>query len=291
MLLTLTAPSLAAAERETLVLAPTLFDSRADAIRSQVGPAAFVESLLNQPVSVENILRYERVIEGFENGEIDLAILGPLPYVRLSQRYPEIEPLVRFRDTDGRDHYHCTLVAFADNRMPLADHAGARLALTQPYSTCGYFAAATILEQAGIDVAATDFEFIGRHDSIAINVVAGRYDIGIVKDHLAERFASVGLVPLAHTMPLPGFTLVANTRTLDETTRAQLREGFLGINSEEAARSGNWPANMINGTMPATDADYDRIRGEFARVRFPEASGGTAGEPTPAGRTEPGTGP
>ncbi|MGC9456659.1 MAG: PhnD/SsuA/transferrin family substrate-binding protein [Halothiobacillaceae bacterium] len=271
------------AETDPLVLAPTLFDSRADAIRSQIGPAEFIENLLDRPVSVQNILRYEAVIAGFERDEIDLAILGPLPYVRLSQHHPQVEPLVRFRDTDGRDHYRCTLVAFADDRRPLDQYADARLALTQPYSTCGYFAAATILEQADIDVATTDFAFIGRHDQIAISVVTGGHDIGIIKDHLADRYASVGLQPLADTMPLPGFTLVANTRTLDAATREKLRRGFLALAPDHEVLRENWPANMINGTLPANDADYDAIRRDFERIQFPD--GAQAPDTPPPGET------
>lgn len=252
-----------------IVLAPTLFESTPDEIRSQLGPARFIEELTGHPVVVENHARYEDIISGFVAGRIDLAILGPLPYVSLRQLHAGAEPLVRFREPDGREHYTCTLVAFADEVRPLPRYVGARLALTQPFSTCGYFAAATLLGRAGVDIERLDYRFVGRHDQIAIEVITGGADLGVLKDEVAARFASVGLVELAATRPLPGFTLIANAATLDAATRQRLREGFLALQEADIARFVEWPRTLRRGAVPAAHEDYDAIARQFMRIEAP----------------------
>lgn len=259
----------AAAEAEdaaAIVFAPTLFDSTPDEIRSQLGPARFIEELTGRPVVVETHARYEKIIRGFVEGRIDLAILGPLPYVSLHHQEPNAVPLVRFREADGRDHYRCVLVAFADEARPLAQYAGARLALTQPFSTCGYFGAATLLEQAGVAIDSTRYQFLGAHDQVGIKVAAGRFDIGVLKDDIARRFESLGLVPLARSQPLPGFTLIANANTLDVATRERIRAGFIARQAGEPARLDSWPRHLRQGATPAADADYQQISADFARL-------------------------
>lgn len=249
-----------------IVFAPTLFDSTPDEIRSQLGPARFIEELTGRPVVVETHARYEKIISGFVEGRIHLAILGPLPYVSLHRLASHAEPLARFREADGRDHYRCTLVAFADDARPLAEYAGARLALTQPFSTCGYFGAATLLELAGVDIDSTRYRFLGPHDQIGIQVATGRFDIGVLKDDVARQFASLGVIPLASSQPLPGFTLIANAATLDAETRERIRAGFIALKADDQMRLASWPRHLRQGATPAADADYRAISADFARL-------------------------
>jgi phosphonate transport system substrate-binding protein len=268
LLLLTTAPPCDSAPQsdDTIVFAPTLFDSTPDEIRSQLGPARFIEMLTGRPVVVETHARYEPIIRGFAEGRIDLAILGPLPYVSLHRIDADAVPLVRFREADGRDHYRCSLVAFADDVRPLAQYRGARLALTQPFSTCGYFGATTLLEQAGVDIESTRMRFLGPHDQVGIQVASGQFDIGVLKDDVARRFASLGVVTLAKSQPLPGFSLIANAATLDAATRERIRAGFLAIQADDHARLSSWPRHLRQGATPAADADYQHISADFARI-------------------------
>lgn len=256
----------AASAPRTLVLAPTLLDSSADEIRSYLGPARFIEELTGHPVAVEGHARHDDIIRGLSAGRIDLAILGPLPYVSLRRDHRQATPLVRFRETDGREFFTCVLVAFADDARPLEAYRGARLALTQPFSTCGYFSAATIFAPAGIATEELDYRFIGRHDIIATRVIGGEFDIGVIRDDVAQRFASVGLVPLASSRPLPGFTLIANAETLDAATLKRIREGFLGLRSEDLTRFVEWPRVLRQGAVPASHDDYLDIARDFERL-------------------------
>lgn len=250
----------------TLVLAPTLLDSSADEIRSYLGPARFIEELTGHPVAIEGYAGYDEIIRRMADGHIDLAILGPLPYVSLYKTHPQVEPLVRFREADGREFFTCVLVAFADDVRPLPAYVGARLALTQPFSTCGYFSAATIFARAGVDVAQIDYRFIGRHDSIATRIVGGEFDIGVIRDDVAQRFSSVGLVRLGSSQPLPGFTLIANTASLDAATIERIRQGFLNQRSEDLTRFVEWPRVLRQGAVPASHADYQAISQDFAHL-------------------------
>ena len=253
-----------------LVLAPTLFDSTADELRSYLEVASFIQSLTGKPVVVENYVRYEHIIDAFAAGKVDMTILGPLPYLTLKQRIPAATPLFRFREADGRDHYRCALVAFADDARALKTYAGARLALTQPFSTCGYVSAAWIFREHGVDIETMSYDFLGRHDRIALSVVAGSHNLGVVRDEVAERFRSLGVVTLAVTEPLPGFALVVNTARLDPALVSQIREGFLRL-EPGASLLRNWPRTVRHGVSPVSDADYQNVSRALASVQIPAA--------------------
>jgi phosphonate transport system substrate-binding protein len=218
---------------------------------------------------------YADILGEFRAGAIDLAYLGPLPYVILRRDTPHAEPLACFRDSDGAASYTCSLVAWgADRRLP-EGLSGVHVGLTQPYSTCGYLAVSQMLASAGRSLGAdgNSFEYAGSHQAAALGVARGRYDVAGVKTAIARRYTHLGLETIATSSRFPGFTLVANTRTLSPDRIRRLRAALLDLDpSADAglrARMGHWGRHIRNGAVPAARCDYAGVEAALAGLPWP----------------------
>jgi phosphonate transport system substrate-binding protein len=215
------------------------------------------------------------IIRQFQAGAIDLAYLGPLPYVVLARDHPAARPLSCFRDTDGETAYTCSLVAAADRGLSLERLKGLRFGLTQPYSTCGYFASSQILAAAGLSLAGdgNSFSYAGNHAAAALGVAQGKYDVAGVKTSIAARYRHLGLDVIATSPAYPAFSLVANAATLDEPTIEHLQETVLRLDRarhpELAARMQTWGEQIRNGVVPHGRCDFSGIAAALARMPWP----------------------
>ncbi|MCX7898390.1 MAG: PhnD/SsuA/transferrin family substrate-binding protein [Rhodocyclaceae bacterium] len=208
---------------------------------------------------------YEAIIDKFASGQIELAYLGPLPYVELKKRLPAAEPLVHFREKDGAATYTCALVAVEGN-MTLRQMQGKKVALTQPLSTCGYLAAEGLLRAAGTSLEKNRYRYLDKHDAVALAVVRGEYDLGSLRTAIAKKYRHLGLTILAESPPFPALALVAHGGRIDPARRERLRKLLLEVDPAIRAR---WGEPTRHGAAPAQDADYDVVRGYLQNRTIP----------------------
>ncbi|WP_408626106.1 PhnD/SsuA/transferrin family substrate-binding protein [Alkalilimnicola ehrlichii MLHE-1] len=254
----------AQAQMQVLRFAPLPMQDAEAVVREFRPLLAFLEARLGVRFEIDYSTDYGEILEKFRSGEVDLAYLGPLPYVELRDRDDAVEPLVVFREPDGQAHYTCSVVMFADDRQPLGALAGQSVALTQPLSTCGYLAVKALLRPAGVRLEHTRYDYLGRHDEVALAVVRGDYQAGGMKTHIARRYEHLGLVRVAETGPLPGFALVANARTVTPELQAGLRGALMSVHPgerpEDAELVTEWGEPLRHGVETVSDEDYEPVR-------------------------------
>jgi len=254
---------------EPLRFAPLPLENRETVTRQFSPLLTYLEKTQARPARFVFFDDYEDLLVAFSRNQVDLAYLGPLPYVRLRQRHPQAEPLARFLEADGGDLYRCALVAFRGDRVRIADLRHRLIGLTQPLSTCGYLAVNGMLRaQAGFGLDQTRHRYLGSHEAVALASIAGEVAAGGMKESLARKYAGLGLEVLASTGPFPGFALVANRATLGDAGVESLRRALLQAPREEYAR---WGAPIRHGMAPAKDADYRGARAlDFGGVPLAE---------------------
>ena len=191
----------------------------------------FLETELKTPFEMVYKKSYQDLISGFSKGEIDLAYLGPLPYVVLKTQYPQAEPLATFLDSDGQSTYTCSLIEFAGNPVNLNNEQLPQATLTQPLSTSGYLAVESLLNKTDKSLEQTEFnyQFIGSHTQVAEQVVLGTFQLGGVKTEIGRRHQHLGIRILKETDPMPGFLMVANSQTLSTQQIADIKALILSI--------------------------------------------------------------
>ncbi|OOZ35640.1 PhnD/SsuA/transferrin family substrate-binding protein [Solemya velesiana gill symbiont] len=113
------------------------------------GLADYLQEATGHTLTWVHLNDYADIIEQFKADKIDLAYLGPLPYVILKRDYPPADPLGCFRDADGQANYTCSLITWGDSALTAELVSDVRIGLTQPYSTCGYLSVSQMLGEAG----------------------------------------------------------------------------------------------------------------------------------------------
>ncbi|MER2604772.1 MAG: PhnD/SsuA/transferrin family substrate-binding protein [Siculibacillus sp.] len=256
-LVCLAAPVRAEAPRP-LRLAAVSIENRDATVREFTAFLLHLEKLLAAPVEHAHFSRYEDLIEAFREHRVDLAYLGPLPYVQLTAAAAHARPVVRFAEADGAGAYRCVLAASRADRVDPKELAGAPLGLPQPLSTCGPLSATALLARtAAIPLEATRSRVLGNHEAVALALAAGEIRVGTMKESIARKYESLGLEILAATDPIPGFVLVAATDRLGAARVDRLRADLLATPASTFAA---WGASIRNGMEAALDADYDGVR-------------------------------
>ncbi len=268
----------AGSEQPALRFAPLPMEDR-QVIREQFfGLAQYLSEVTGRPIAWIQQDDYADILQSFRDNEIDLAYLGPLPLVMLMRADPAARPLGCFRGTDGAAHYTCSLVVFGEAGARAASELRhKRFGLTQPYSTCGWFATSRMLAAFGtaLDRDGNQFDYTGSHSAAALGVVAGDYDVAGVKTAIARRYAHMDLHIIATSRPYPGFALVANTETLDTATLAALEQavGALdpqrGTKAEVATRMRDWGGALRYGMAPTSVCDYSAVERALSEVSWP----------------------
>jgi len=253
LLLALASP----ASAETLKFAPLPMESP-ETVAGQWKPLL---EYLKKSVGIELVIDYstsnDEILGKFEAGKLDLAYLGPLPYLRLKDRFPPARPLVIFHEADGRPSYTCALVVAADSDLRPEQLTGRKIALTQPLSTCGFFSISGLLQQVGIRLEEARYRYLGPHDAVALAVAGGEFDAGGLKSAIARKYTSLGLRIIAETAPLPGLALVANGARVSEERMEAIRRALLA--ADETVRK-TWGDNIRHGLSAAVDEDYAGAR-------------------------------
>lgn len=239
------------------------------------GLMAYLSRQTNRQIEMVYLDDYANILDSFRNNQIDLAYLGPLPYVILKKDFAAAEPVVCFRDVNGMPDYTCSLVAFGDDDLQLDKLKGLRFGLTQPYSTCGYLAVSEMLRQQGLSLHrdGNSFRYAGSHSKAALGVARGEFDVAGVKTAIAKRYLHLDLHILEESHRFPGFALVANRNNLDEQTIATLRAALLALdptqNPADRNRTRSWGKHLRNGAGPPAACNYDGVAEALQHTPWP----------------------
>lgn len=197
------------------------------------------------------------IVEKFRKGELDLAYLGPLPYMELKKGFEEAEPLVHVLESDGQAKYTCAIIALAERGLMPRTLRNKTIALTQPLSTCGYLATDGILHQIGGDLQHNRFRYLGTHEKVALAVARGEFDAGGLKTTIGQRYEHLGVRVIAESEPFPSFALIANARRLSAERIGQIRAALMAA---DAGIRAAWGGPLRYGVVEASDRDYDGLR-------------------------------
>ena len=239
-----------------------------ETVASQWKPAlTYLGESLGSELRIEYSDSYATILEKFKAGKLDLAFLGPLPYVTLKERFPAAVPVVHFNEKNGQPNYTCAIVALAERKLSLKALHGKTIALTQPLSTCGYLSTDGLLRRASTHLEKNRYRYLDKHDTVALAVARGDYDAGGLKTAIGQKYAHLGLQIVAESPLLPAFSLIANGARLTPERIAAIRTALISADSKQR---GAWGDNIRHGAVAAADKDYDAVRKLRARTDIPE---------------------
>lgn len=259
--------SIQAGPGEPITFAPLPMETPETVVNQWKPALDYLGNTLGKSLRIEYSDSYTTILEKFKAGKLDLAFLGPLPYVTLKERFPAAVPVVHFNEKNGQPSYTCAIVALAERKLAAKDLRGKKIALTQPLSTCGYLSTDGLLRRAGSDLEKNRYRYLDKHDAVATAVARGDFDAGGLKTTIGQKYAHLGLQVIAESQPLPAFTLIANGARLSPERIAAIGTALV---SADATQRATWGDNIRHGTVPANDKDFDAVRKLRTRADIPE---------------------
>ena len=190
---------------------------------SMVSPGRVADrlsQLLARRVLLRTYSTYARVVEAVSDGDVDLAWLPPIAYVR-ARRLACVELLATV-ERDGKPAYASALLGRPGVFRDWASIEGKRAAWVDNWSAAGYVIPRRLLRERGIspDLALQAQGFLGSYDAVLDALVTGAADIGASfcqidgKGNIVRRPWVDELDVLAVSDAIPGDTFCA-ARTAD----------------------------------------------------------------------------
>ncbi|MFZ5997208.1 MAG: phosphate/phosphite/phosphonate ABC transporter substrate-binding protein [Nitrospirota bacterium] len=223
------------------------------------------------PYAYELVLKknYEETVRGLGNGEIDVALLGPLTYLEARARYGVI-CLLKPKGRDGNATYKSVIVTKKDADIAaISELKGKRVAFAAMKSTSGNLIPRYLLANSGIHLKDLDrYANFDYHDSVVKAILKGQYDAGSVRDSVAQKYAKLGIKAIAESETVPTGPLVASPKT-SFSVLEDIKKALLGLNPDDNRYRiiiSKLDEDLRNGFIGASDSNYIRIREQINAV-------------------------
>jgi phosphonate transport system substrate-binding protein len=116
-----------------------------------------------------------------------------------------------------------------------------------------------MLIEAGVSLKGS--EFLGSHHNVALGVLAGDFDAGALKEDVFEAYEGRGLRAIAWTPSVSDHVFVSGGKLKPDDLKAVRWALFRLKDSAEGIAVLNSIQEGVTGLVPASDADYDSLRG------------------------------
>lgn len=190
-----------------------------------------LSAVLARRVVLRTYSTYARVVEAVGDGDVDLAWLPPIAYVR-ARRQACVELLATV-ERDGKPAYASALLARPGVIRGWDDLQGKRAAWVDNWSAAGYVIPRRMLRDRGVspDLVLKAQGFLGGYDAVFDALETGTADIGAsfcqidAKGSIVRRPWTDDLTILAVSDAIPGDTFCA-ARTADALMVEDVREAL-----------------------------------------------------------------
>lgn len=207
--------------------------------------------------------KYEDTVTALNNGEIDIALLGPLTYLEARVKYGAI-CILKPKGADGNATYKSVIITKKDAAIAkISELKGKSLAFAAFKSTSGNLMPRYLLANTGIHLSElgryANFDY---HDSVVKAVLKGQYDAGSVRDSVARKYMKLGIKTIGESDYIPTGPLVAN-KNLSADVIASIKKALLDLNPADANHQKvlkRLDDDLKNGFTETADSDYALIR-------------------------------
>ncbi len=233
-----------------------------DEIITRFAPLAnYLSHAIGRPVEVRVGRTYNEHINAIGSDAIDIAYMGPAPYVEMVAKFGK-KPLLARQVIAGNPYLRGEIVVRQDSPFrTLADLRGKCFLFGDINSTMSYVLPQRMLEGAGVPLSRLgSYKSLEGHKNVALAVLAGSCDAGAVKSEVFREYEPKGLRALAELPLVADHVFVANTR-LPASLVTKLRTLFMKLNElpeGKAIMTGIHP--QMTALVPAKDSDYNKLR-------------------------------
>ncbi|MBT3300617.1 MAG: PhnD/SsuA/transferrin family substrate-binding protein [Candidatus Marinimicrobia bacterium] len=193
-------------------------------------------------------------------GDVSVAALGSLIYISKKNTLA-LDVILQPLNKSGKSTNRIMFVT--QNNMELnslEDLRGKRIVLPSKESLTGHWAPIYIQEKTGL--VQDDFEIVhyaSHHTTVAELVLQNKFDVGVIKEPVAEMAKEKGLKVFHIAPPLPTSPIVISSKT-DLQLKDEIIAAFTSIDVNQSGMIKileNWDEEFSHGFQKAIDEDYN----------------------------------
>ena len=204
-------------------------------------------------VAPNNITHVTRVGQG----EVDLAFMGPSPYVKAQRNFATIEPLAKFVYSDEAINRVVIITAEDSKIKDFDDLIGTTFAFGDYHSYGSHFVPRYILVKNGVQLAdLAAYDYLGGHDNVALAVIHGDFDAGGMRHDFFLRYQQRGLRVLHGPVIIPPPVIVCRS-DMEESIKEKVSHALFSLEESELLAPIN-PA--MRGFGQVSDAEFEAAR-------------------------------
>lgn len=190
----------------------------------------YLGAQLKRPVGLYIAHSYGDQIRRITQGTVDLAYLGPAPYLRAIEQLPtgaRLE-LIAAETLHGVAGYHSVILVREESPIQSLEQVrGGSFAFADHRSFGGHFWPRAALWQAGLTLAdLRDYTYLGRHERVALAVAHSDFDAGGLREEVARHYLGRGLRIIATSPLLPPHVIAARP-DLDPVLAEAVRQALI----------------------------------------------------------------
>ena len=210
---------------------------------------------LNQKVEIKIVFfpAYNDAIDALVDRKIDFARLGGASYVRVKSRSPNVTILAS-ESSKGRPYFEGVIGVLNESPIKtVEDLKGRSFAFGNKSSTIGRYLSQKFLFDNGISAGdLAGYNYLGRHDNVAIAVIRDVYDAGAFKiDILKKKNFSKRIRAIAR-FRAPTQSWIAR-EGLDPMYLSSLKSGLLSMPKEALIKN-------RDGFIEGNDSNFESLR-------------------------------
>lgn len=229
-----------------------------------------VKSLAAQcgpPISIDIAPNYISHVRRLGTGKIDLAFVGPSPYVKANDQYHSIELLARLNIQEDRGDQTIIIAGKQSPVTELADLKGKSFAFGDYQSFGSHFMPRYLLRQHGVALwNLLTYDYVMGHDNVILSVLHGDFEAGAVRnDVFLHSHDRDQLKIIAGPIAIPPHAIVCR-QDLPAALKDCLRQTLLEIKDPAVLHAID---PQMTGFSSVADHDFDLARKVIQAIESP----------------------
>lgn len=232
-------------------------------IKNNTGLKNYLSKYLGIDVELEVSTDYSSMMEAMRKGHVDVGMFGPMSYVLLKQKMPDVIPFAA-KVSGGSPTYESIFVTNSKSGIEtLKDVKGKNVAFSDPASTSVIIWEGKLKDEASL-IADKDYkpQFVGGHDAIMKAVQNGNAEAGGTTRPYYEKMVKEGtidpnkvkILTTTDKVYLPNYPWVMQPG-LDPQLQEKIKRAFYDLNDKEVLE-----ALKAEKFVEVKDSDFDGIR-------------------------------
>lgn len=203
---------------------------------------------LKRPVRLSVAPNYTTHMARLARGELDLAFLGPSPYIKMRRNRQPVELLAKAVFADQAVNRVVIVTAEASGLTDLSQLKGRTFAFGDYHSFGSHFMPRHLLRLHGVTLAGlANYDYLGSHDNVALAVLHRDFSAGGLRHDIFLRYRHRPLRILHGPVAIPPPVLVVRP-DLARRVKAELLAILTGLEQPELFRAIN-PAMVGLGAV------------------------------------------